>query len=95
MPQALVITLAETDPPPIGSIIATDQDRDIPVVIAHTERPSLEGARVVSLPDVPPPGAGTGGITDEQLLLHRNSLTPHPAYDDLPSLALLFENGIT
>lgn len=25
---------------------------------------------------------------------HRADLTPHPAYDDLPSLNLLFENGL-
>lgn len=25
---------------------------------------------------------------------HENSETPHPAYDDIPSLTLLFENGL-
>lgn len=94
MPQALVITLADGDPPPIGSVIATDQDRDFPVVIAHTERPTLDGAKVVSVGDTVPPGSGTGGITDEQLLVHVNDTTPHPVYDDLPSLTLLFNNAL-
>ena len=36
------------------------------------------------------PGAGTA-----DLIAHIVDLTPHPAYDDLPSLRLLFENGLT
>jgi len=28
------------------------------------------------------------------LSTHINSATPHPTYDDLPSLGLLFENGL-
>ena len=36
---------------------------------------------------------GSGGeVTDEALLAHINSLTPHPVYDDGPSLVLLYEN---
>lgn len=34
------------------------------------------------------------GLGTAALVSHVNSLTPHPVYDDLPSLALLFENGI-
>lgn len=30
----------------------------------------------------------------ELLEVHINDETPHPAYDDLPSLNLLFENGL-
>lgn len=33
------------------------------------------------------------GITDGQLLQHINDLEPHPAYDDSPSLTLLYENA--
>ncbi len=37
---------------------------------------------------------GVGGGTDlTALTLHINSLTPHPVYDDGPSLLLLYENG--
>lgn len=38
---------------------------------------------------------GAGGINDPAPLeAHRVSLTPHPHYDDLPSLQLTFENGL-
>lgn len=30
----------------------------------------------------------------DQLALHIVDSTPHPAYDDIPSLTLLFENGL-
>ena len=35
-----------------------------------------------------------GGASDEAVLAHINAMTPHPIYDDLPSLTLLFENGL-
>lgn len=28
------------------------------------------------------------------LVAHVNSATPHPVYDDMPSLALIFQNGL-
>jgi hypothetical protein len=34
----------------------------------------------------------SGPVTDEALLAHINSATPHPVYDDGPSLVLLYEN---
>lgn len=34
-----------------------------------------------------------GGPSDEELLEHIASLTPHPVYDDGPSLALRYENA--
>ena len=37
-----------------------------------------------------PPGNGEASLLPE----HIASLTPHPAYDDLPELTLLFENGM-
>lgn len=43
-----------------------------------------------------PVGGSDGGSTpptDEELLAHINSLTPHPVYDDGPSLTLLYENA--
>lgn len=37
---------------------------------------------------------GGGGDGDPQTLVnHINSSTPHPVYDDLPSLVLIYENG--
>jgi hypothetical protein len=43
-------------------------------------------------------GAGGGSVTLETLnqaiATHRASASPHPAYDNIPSLTLLFENGL-
>lgn len=33
-------------------------------------------------------------LIDESVGAHVNDATPHPAYDDLPSLTLIFENGL-
>jgi hypothetical protein len=33
------------------------------------------------------------GASDEAVLAHINSLTPHPVYDDGPSLLLLYQNA--
>lgn len=44
------------------------------------------------------PQGETGGVTAEELAAvvqtHVNNTAPHPVYDDLPSLILLFENGL-
>lgn len=40
-----------------------------------------------------PPGAD-GLDADDLMALHILDPTPHPAYDDMPSLTLLFENGL-
>lgn len=37
-----------------------------------------------------PPGESGGALLTD----HINDLTPHPAYDDIPSLVLVFENGL-
>lgn len=41
---------------------------------------------------VPRDGSGSGS-DDGSLLEHINSATPHPVYDDGPSLFLLYENA--
>lgn len=38
--------------------------------------------------------SGIAVAGDASLVAHINSTSPHPHYDDLPSLTLLFENGI-
>lgn len=43
----------------------------------------------VSESSVPPPD----GSSDAAVLAHINSETPHPVYDDMPSLVLLYENA--
>ncbi len=37
---------------------------------------------------------GQDGTTGTNLTTHINDETPHPAYDDMQSLRLLFENGL-
>lgn len=37
--------------------------------------------------------AGGGGSDGAALVAHINSATPHPVYDDGPSLALLYQNA--
>jgi hypothetical protein len=40
------------------------------------------------------PGVSEAGeVSDEELLAHIDSETPHPIYDDGPSLVLLWENA--
>ncbi len=38
-------------------------------------------------------GSNNGGNTSENLFVHVNSSTPHPIYDDGPSLMLLYQNA--
>lgn len=33
-------------------------------------------------------------LIDTTVAAHRQSAQPHPAYDDIPSLTLIFENGL-
>lgn len=37
---------------------------------------------------------GIQAMIDDTIGVHVNDTTPHPAYDDMPSLVLLFENGL-
>ena len=39
-------------------------------------------------------GGTTPGYVNEQITAHAIDPTPHPAYDDMPDLSLLFENGL-
>jgi hypothetical protein len=86
-----VITVASPASIPPGSVIGTDTENDTPVVIAYAGKPPLTGAEVVSLADALPDEGGDGGLA---LTNHISDNTPHPAYDDMPSLTLLFNNGL-
>ena len=45
--------------------------------------------------DPGPPGtAADVSVIDDHIAVHAQSATPHPAYDDLPDLVLIFENGL-
>lgn len=50
-------------------------------------------SRWLDLPYFTPIPEGTN-VSDAQLLAHIQSSTPHPMYDDMPSLKLIFENGL-
>jgi hypothetical protein len=39
------------------------------------------------------PGGASGGVVPLELQAHIDHLTPHPVYDDGPSLNLLYENA--
>lgn len=63
-------------------------------VVVHVEGdPTLELSQV---PGVGPrgPEGPIGPVDVSGLNAHIDDTTPHPAYDDLPSLVLLFENGL-
>lgn len=92
MPNLHVITVASPSSIPPGSVIGVDTENDTPVVIAYAGRPPLAGAEVVVVNDTPPGGeGGDGGLA---LSNHIGDNTPHPVYDDMPSLTLLFNNGL-
>lgn len=42
-----------------------------------------------------PPGDTNLLVIEQYIDAHKNELSPHSVYDDIPSLTLLFENGIT
>jgi len=39
-------------------------------------------------------GPSGDGSNTAAVVAHEADTTPHPAYDDLPSLAIIFENGL-
>lgn len=49
----------------------------------------IQGEQGIQGPVGPP-----GPDTVEALAVHIDDETPHPAYDDLPSLVLIFNNGL-
>lgn len=71
-----------------GQIVRASEQNDlIDRVNEHTEQ----------IADLQVPGGDLGPV--EELIEvavtdHVADTTPHPAYDDLPSLRLLFENGL-
>lgn len=52
------------------------------------------GAGGVLSGQYPNPGFAVNMATQAELDTHVNSTNPHPSYDDLPSLTLLFQNGL-
>jgi len=57
--------------------------------------PAQIGAIVEEYLDAHPPAAGVSEqFVDDTVTAHAESATPHPVYDDGPSLVLIFENGL-
>lgn len=98
-----MITVENNQPP----VVITPDNNPIeivpqaPVII----EPSPQNALVVTqIPGVGPPGpkgepgsSGTGAVDHEArdaIAVHLIDPTPHPVYDDMPDLTLLFENGL-
>jgi hypothetical protein len=92
MAGAYVVTIASPAPIAPTNVVAVDVENDTPVVVAYAGRPPIQGAEVVSLSDDLPPEGGSGEPGD--LAAHVADTTPHPVYDDMPSLSLLFQNGL-
>ena len=81
-----------------GSVVHVDP----PTVPAREMAPPAP-ATVVVLPVAGPAGppgpAGDDSVAVQELIdgavdAHVGSTMPHPVYDDLPALSLLFENGL-
>lgn len=71
-------------------------------VISRTQKIIVSSPSSVSVINAGPSGPqgqigpqGESGESDDALMaLHLIDPTPHSAYDDLPSMTLLFENGL-
>lgn len=73
----------------------------VEVVTSATEVVTIDRVETVVEVTAPPPVVVevsgqplVTGLGTAALVSHVNSPNPHPTYDDLPSLALIFENGI-
>lgn len=72
------------------SFVVNLSNQDVVLRVAQT---TFGQVRVAG--GVPGPRGEDGEAGDGSLLVeHLSDTTPHPAYDDLPSLTLLFENGL-
>ena len=74
------------EPPQIKSL-TTSGDAEVLVITDGGPRGD-EGPQGV-------PGPVDTEYTDEQITLHIQHPTPHPAYDDITDLVVLLENGLT
>lgn len=82
--------------------IFTETSSPIIEVFTETSTPIIEvpiGMRGPRGPEGPEGPIGPQGLkgedADDLLNLHIEDGTPHSAYDDMPNLTLLFENGLT
>lgn len=78
------------DVPSTGVMLTTEQLTAIQAILDSDPRNKV---RLVELVDGDPQPLPETPF-EEILFAHINDSTPHPAYDDIPSLVLLFENGL-
>jgi hypothetical protein len=71
-------------------VVAPDAPAVVEVVTPPAAPLVVEVNAAIPGPPGPPGSGNDGGL----LATHIADETPHPAYDDLPSLKLLFENGL-
>lgn len=86
--DALVLDLE--DAPDVEVVAAGDPEIEI---VEQDSLPAVDHViELIAGPQGPPgpPGMDTAGAIEE----HVNAPEPHPAYDDIPDLALIFENGL-
>lgn len=81
--------------PALGDLTDVDGTVEAPVDVPLAWRKDQDGT---FRPEPAPTGGGDPGdvqnLIDTALGGHVQDDEPHPAYDDLPSLRLLFENGL-
>lgn len=70
-------------------ITSTSIDEDNHLIVAYTDGTETDAGNI---------GGSSGGATenyvDDAISAHSQAQNPHPEYDDLPSLTLLYQNGL-
>lgn len=66
-------------------------------VVVDSEIAVIEVVDLQGIQGPPGSGEGSGDATDvlNQLQAHIASSTPHPEFENIPSLVLIFENGLS
>lgn len=81
----VLFAIAGYDSPPTAVSVPTGAVVDLNTVVPVAD---VDGVAVIVGPRGP---AGDGALDLDE---HINDPSPHPAYDDIPSLVVLFENGL-
>ena len=66
----------------------------LPGPVSEIDSSIFSSAQFLAIPGPPGLQADLDEAVSEILEVHIQAAEPHPAYDDLPSFTLLFENGL-